>query len=117
MDLAEFISVEEDETDLVLSFAIAPNAERSLVLQRSRRFEALLPAEERGISISMVPDDNDSDRNLLLSVVWSQTQVEFRSQMRTYVVDISNIDDKQIWWGKKALRKMARGGVADVKGV
>src|SRR5687767_9418149 len=96
MDVAEFITVEETDTDLVLSFAIAPNAERSLVLQRSPRFEVLLPVEERGISILMYPDDDDPDRNLLLSVVWSRTQVEFRSEMRTYVVDISRVNEKEI---------------------
>jgi len=116
MDVVEFITVEQTGTDLVLSFAIAPEAERSLVLQRSPRYEVLLPVEERGISISMFPDDVDSDGNLLLSVVWSRTQVEFRSEMRTYVVDVSKVDQKQIWWGQKALRKMARGGVADIKG-
>jgi hypothetical protein len=117
MDVAEFIAVEQTDTDLLLSFAIAPNAERSLVLQRSPRFEVLLPIEERGISISMYPDDDDPDGNLLLSVDWGRTQVEFRSEIRTYVVDVSKVNEKEIWWGKKTLRKMARGGVADVKGV
>jgi hypothetical protein len=116
MHVAEFITVDEDKTDLTLSFAIVPSAERSLVLQRSPRHEVLLPVEERGISISMWPDDGGPDRNLLVSVLWTQTQVEFRSQLRTYVIDVSKIDEREIWWAKKALRKMARGGVADVRG-
>jgi len=62
------------------------------------------------------PDDGDPDRNLLLSVVWSRAEVEFRSEMRTYVVDVSKVNQKEIWWGQRALRKMARGGVADVRG-
>ena len=114
MDTAEFITVEQTKTDLILSFAIAPNAERSLVLQRSPRYELLLPAEERGISISMVPDDDD-DRNLLMSVVWEETRVEFRSELRSYVVDVSKVDKREISAGQRLLRKMAKGGVADVR--
>jgi hypothetical protein len=115
MDRAEFITVEQTKKDLILSFAISPSAERSLVLLRSPPYEILLPEEERGISISTVPGDDDYDRNLLLSVVWEASRVELRSQMRTYLVDISMVEKKEISAGQKLLRKMAKDGVADVR--
>ena len=115
MDRAEFITVEQSRADLILSFAIAPSAECSLVLLRSPPYELLLPEEERGISISMVPRDHDVDRNLLLSVLWEATRVELRSQLRTYVVDVSMVEKKEISAGQKLLRKMAKGGVAVVR--
>jgi hypothetical protein len=46
----EFITT-EDEADLIVSFAIAPAAERSLTLLRSPQYEHLLPEEERGITV------------------------------------------------------------------
>jgi hypothetical protein len=115
MDRVEFITVEQTKKDLVLSFAIAPSAQRSLVLLRSPAYEVLLPAEERGISISMVPSDDDYDTNLLLSVVWEGSRVELRSQMRTYVVDISKVDKREVSAGQNLLRKMAKDGAADVR--
>jgi hypothetical protein len=115
MDRAEFITVEQSRMDLILSFAIAPSAERSLVLLRSPPYELLLPEDERGISISMVPRDDDVDRDLLLSVRWEATRVELRSRVRTYVVDVSMVDKKEISAGQKLLQKMAKGGVADVR--
>ena len=115
MDRAEFITVEQTPKDLILSFAIAPSAQYSLVLLRSPPYEFLLPEEERGITIAMVPRDADADRNLLLSVVWKGTRVDLRSQMRTYVVDVSMVDKGEISAGQKLLRQMAKDGVADVR--
>lgn len=43
----EFITC-ESEGDLIVSFAIAPSAYRSLTLHRSPQYEHLLPEEERG---------------------------------------------------------------------
>lgn len=108
MDRAEFITVEQSRTDLILSFAIAPSAERSLVLLRSPPYELLLPEEERGISISKVPRDHDVDRNLLLSVLWEATRVELHSQLCTCVVDVSMVD-KGGFRGPKAPSKDGQG--------
>ena len=115
MDCAEFITVQQTKKDLILSFALAPSAERSLVLLRSPPYEILLPEEERGISISMVPGDEDDDRNLLVSVLWEASRVELRSQLRTYLVDISMVDKKEISAGQALLREMAKDGAADVR--
>jgi hypothetical protein len=65
MERAEFIAVEQTKNDLILSFALAPSAERSLVLLRSPPYEVLLPEEDRGISISMVPGDDSAGQALL----------------------------------------------------
>ena len=115
MERAEFIAVEQTKNDLILSFALAPSAERSLVLLRSPPYEVLFPEEDRGISIAMVPGDEDDERNLLLSVLWEGSRVELGSQLRTYVVDISMVDWRQISAGQALLRKMANDGVVDVR--
>jgi len=51
MKRVEFITV-EDETDLIVSFAIAPSAYQSLTLLRSPQHEVLFPDYERSGYVS-----------------------------------------------------------------
>ena len=56
-----FITVQDDD-DLIVAFAIAledPGEIASLILQRTPKYELLLPPEERGVAVSheLYPED------------------------------------------------------------
>lgn len=51
MQTVEFITFDDEDPDLVLSFALAPQVASSITLQRTPRCESLLPDDERGVVI------------------------------------------------------------------
>lgn len=105
MKRVEFITV-EDETDLIVSFAIAPGAHRSLTLLRSPQYEYLFPELERCASVSFDPSELDKDP--LLSVQWGKSMVTVKTGRHVYKLDISAIDDNEITEAKTVLRKMVK---------
>src|SRR5438445_18432 len=106
----EFITV-DDETDLVVSFALAPAAHRSLTLLRSPQYESLLPECERGVSVSRL-DPNDQERDRLRLVQWGKSVVEVRTERHEYKLDVSAVDDDELNEAKAVLRKMVKDGAA-----
>ena len=111
MKRAEFITV-EDEEDLVVSFAIAPSAYRSLTLLRSPQHEFLLPEEERGATVSFGPNE---ERDLLVLVHWYEASVVIKTERHEYQLDISAVEDEEIAEAKAVLRKMVQDGTAHFK--
>jgi hypothetical protein len=66
LDIVSFITVQQGD-DLIVSFAIAdeePGEIVSLILLRTPKYEFILPADERGVSVSheSFPEDDDRDR-------------------------------------------------------
>jgi hypothetical protein len=110
----EFIST-EDEPDLIVSFALAPAAHRSLTLLRSPQYEFILPLEERGISVSTL-DAKDQGRDLLRIVKWQAGTVTVKTERHEYRLDISAVAPEDVAEAKAVLRKKVRGGVARVEG-
>jgi hypothetical protein len=102
MKRVEFITI-EDEPDLIVSFAIAPRAHRSLTLLRSPQYESLLQEYERIVSGSFDPSEVDGDS--LLSVQWGPV----KTARHEYKLDISAVEDIEITELKTVLRKMVRG--------
>ncbi|OFW18761.1 MAG: hypothetical protein A3H97_04290 [Acidobacteria bacterium RIFCSPLOWO2_02_FULL_65_29] len=63
LDVVSFVTL-QDGDDLIVSFAIAdeePGEIMSLILLRTPKYEALLPADERGVSVSheSLPENED----------------------------------------------------------
>lgn len=105
MKRVEFITF-EDETDLIVSFAIAPGAYRSLTLLRSPQYEYLFPNDERCASVSFDPSELDNDP--LVSVQWGKSMVTVKTVRHVYKLDISEVDDIEITEAKTLLRKMVK---------
>jgi hypothetical protein len=105
----EFITI-EDERDLIVSFALAPSAYRSLTLLRSPQYEWLLPEHERGISVSF--DPGDPERDLLRWVQWHESSVTVKSQRHEYHLDVSAVAEDEVSQAKALLRKMVADGPA-----
>jgi hypothetical protein len=105
MKRVEFITI-EDGPDLVVSFAIAPSAYRSLTLVRSPQYEHLLPEHEHCVSVSLDPDELDGD--VLLSVNWGQQMVTVITARHKYKLDVSAVEGNETAGAKAVLRKMVK---------
>ena len=95
----QFISLEEDDKDLIVSFAIDDGAEGvvSLILLRTLFFEELLDEEEKGVKV-LLEDDyfEQEDINTLNSIDISNDEIGIKSIFREYKLDISRIPKSEI---------------------
>ena len=110
----EFIT-SQDEQVLIVSFAIAPSAQRSLTLLRSPRYEHLLPEEERGITVGPF-NPSDIEPDFLRSVQWLASRVTVATDRHIYILDISAVGEDELAQAKAVLRKMVKDGAAHVDG-
>lgn len=105
---ADFISLEDDENDIILSFAI-PDEDigvKSLILYRTLFFEEFLPDEERGVKVSLEGENLDFGKlNMLESIELSNRRFNIISSCSNYVVDISKIDELELSKLKSLLHK------------
>jgi len=100
-----FISVEDEEPDLILSFALKPSAETSLTLIRTPKYESILDESERGVSIS-AGNSNLPMRNTLVSVHWTMDRVEIVSAYSRHTLDIASVDREEVEQAKLMLQIM-----------
>ena len=110
MFTAEFISVEDDGQDLILSFAVADEEGvegiRSLILLRTPEFERLLPEDERGVTVSM---EDDADEGMLLTrfeFMADGPSVAVQTRGGSYQVDLSAVDSEEIEGMRSVIQKM-----------
>lgn len=111
----EFIT-SESEQDLIVSFALAPSASRSLTLLRSPQYEHLLPEAERGATVAPL-DPREIERDLLVSVHWLAGRVVVKTQRHEYRLNISTVAENEIAEAKAVLQTMLKDGSAHVDGV
>ena len=97
MDIVKFISIEDEEPDLMLSFALDDDEilVKSLILLRTPAFEILLPEHERGTKVSMEGDEN-LENNLLLEISISNDTVIISAVQKSYELDISRIEKSEV---------------------
>lgn len=104
----QFISLEEDDKDLIVSFAIddAAMGVKSLILSRTLFYEELLPEEERGVNVSLEGDHfEQEDFNMLKSIMIRHDEISISSTFGDYRLDISNITEPDIKDMIKLLKK------------
>jgi hypothetical protein len=95
----QFISLEEDDKDLIVSFAIDdPDlGVSSLILHRMLFFEHVLDEGERGVKVSLEDDYFDQeDFNMLNSIKISDDKIWIKSTFREYHLDISMIENTEL---------------------
>ena len=81
-DVVAFISIEYEEPDLVVSFALEPQGSRSITLLRTTPYEELLPDEECGVVV--VPGNRQTaEREILESITIALDPVVIESTART----------------------------------
>jgi hypothetical protein len=96
MQKAEFISIEDDEPDLILSFALHSDdgGVKSLTLLRTPIYESILPPEEKGVHVSMEGGCNDH-RNMLEEIHIDNNRVRIHASYERYEVDISAVEKSE----------------------
>jgi uncharacterized protein YlaN (UPF0358 family) len=107
MDSVRFISIEDDDPDLLLSFAL-DNEETgiiSLILHRCPKYEVLLDTHERGVHVTMEGEEEYED-DLLESISFKDNLVRVKSQRNEYNVDTGRVDEDEIKEMLAMLQKM-----------
>jgi hypothetical protein len=104
----QFISLEDSDEDIIISFALDDLAMeiKSLILHRTLFFENLLDEEERGVNVSLEGDSFDEeDLNMLQEIKIADQRIEIRSSFRNYQLDVSDIENSDIRNMVKLLKK------------
>jgi len=104
----QFISLEEDEGDLIVSFAMDDPAlgVKSLILHRAILFEQVLDEEEKGVKVSLEGDYfKHEDFNTLSHISISDDKIEIKTPFKEYQLDITGIEKSEINAMVKLLRK------------
>ena len=95
----QFISLEEDDKDLIVSFGIedAAMGVKSLILFRTLFYEELLPDDERGVNVSLEGDHYEQeDFNMLKTITMVHEEISISSTFRDYRLDISDIAEQDM---------------------
>ncbi len=97
--VVQFIALEEDEKDLIVSFVLDDRemGVKSLILLRTLFFEEVFDEEERGVKVSMEGDDFErQDFNVLSYFKIEGEEIEIKTPFREYKLDISRIEKSEI---------------------
>jgi len=108
MKQVSFISVEDEDPDLILSFAVwHPELDdiRSLILLRTPKYEVFLDEAERGVNVSYESWTSDQDE-MLKRVELHDEMITIITTDHTYDLDISKVDEDEIEEAKKILNRM-----------
>ena len=99
MHRVQFINLEEDDKDLIVSFAIndPDMGVKSLILNRTLFFEHMSDEGERGVKVSLEGDYFEKeDYNMLNSIKINDGEVCIESTFREYYLDISRIENTEL---------------------
>ncbi len=106
--MVQFISLDEDDKDLILSFAVDDEemGVKSFILHRTLFFEHFLVEEKRGVKVSFEDDFFDQeDINMLSSISIGEREIKVTTPFRAYHLDISKIDENEIEDAVELLKK------------
>ena len=104
----QFISLEEDDKDLVVSFALDDTQGdiESLILLRTLFYEEYLDEDERGVKVSLENNEfEEEDRNVLVDIQIANDEILIRSTFREYRLDISSIKKEDVEGMVRLLKK------------
>lgn len=104
----QFISLEEDDKDLIVSFTVDDPAMgvKSLILLRTLVFEEVLDEEEKGVKVSLEGDSfEQEDFNILSNIKISDDVIWIKATFREYQLDITNVQETEIENMVKLLKK------------
>ena len=110
MDTVSFINLEENDKDLILSFALdeGDGLVRSLILHRALLFESILPEEERGTKVTLEGEDlgyEQEQLNTLEEFQFDGDILRIKSRFRLYEIDAGKLDPEDFKVIKQALER------------
>ena len=98
MHFVSFISLEEDDKDLIVSFAIRDGefGIQSLILMRTLFYEEYLDESECGVQLSFENVTDGSDPIMLQEAIFKNKSLEIKSKNYSFTLDLSKIEDSEI---------------------
>jgi len=110
MDTVSFINLEEDNKDLILSFALndGDGFVRSLILHRALFFESILPEEERGTKVTLEGEELEDEQEYLNTLEEFQFDgdiLRIKAKFRLYEIDARKLDSEDFKVIEKALER------------
>ncbi len=104
----KFIFLEEDDKDLIVSFAVddAVMEVKSLILLRTLFFEEIMDESERGVKVSLEGDYFEKeDFNILNAIIINKNTIEIKATFREYTLDVSRVEESELVEAVKLLKK------------
>jgi len=95
--LVKFVNLEEDDKDIIVSFAIQDSEidVRSLILHRTLFLEEMLNEEERGVIVSLEGENIENENaNTLSKIEINNSEINIITKYSKYKLDVTKIDDK-----------------------
>ena len=118
MDVVSFMTIDEDEKDLIISFALddGDGDIRSLILHRTLFYEFIMPDEERGTKVSLEGDYLEEEHlNTLERFEFDTPVLRIKSQFRSYEIDAQRLEPGEFEQIKKSLARQNYDGRFEVK--
>jgi hypothetical protein len=107
MEEVSFIHTERGD-DLIVSFAILspePMEVKSLTLLRTPKYEFILDADERGVTVSL-DDFPDEDRDLLRALAIWDGKIEIVTEQHRYLLNVRKVDEEDMQEAQQVLKRM-----------
>ena len=108
METVSFIDIEDDQPDMILSFAVwQPELDdiRSIILMRTPEFEFLLDESERGVAVSDEIWTNDEE-DRLNKIELGDNIVKITTNYHQFQLDLRKVDKEEVDQAKAILQKM-----------
>jgi len=109
MNVVSFVKIEENEKDLIISFALDDDDDggiKSLILHRTLFFEFILPDEERGTKVSLEGDYLEEEHlNTLERFEFNMPVLKIKSRFRSYEIDAHRLEPREFEQIKEALAR------------
>ena len=106
MERVDFMTNESGD-DLIVSFAVSqgePGEIRSLILQRTPKYEFIFDESDRGVRFSDEAHWDEGD--WLRSIDFSREIVQIETQHHEYTLDVSRVAARELKQAERILRKM-----------
>ena len=118
MDVVSFMEIEEDEKDLIISFALDDGGGniKSLILHRTLFYEYVMPDEERGTNVSLEGDYLEYEHlNRLESIELDPPILRIKSRFRFYEIDAHRLEPQEFEQIERSLARQNYDGRFEVK--
>ena len=117
MDVVNFMNIEEDEKDLVISFALGEDGDiKSLILHRTLFYEEIMQDEERGTKVSLEGDYIEDEYLNTLEIFEIDAPVlKIKSRFRSYEIDAHKLESEEFEQLKESLARQNYDGRFNVK--
>ena len=107
MKEVSFIHTERGD-DLIVSFAVLgpePMEVKSLTLLRTPKYEFILDADERGVTVSF-DDFPDEARDLLRAIAIWEGKIEIVTGQHRYLLNVRKVDEEDMQEAQEVLKRM-----------